>query len=157
MVGSDGRERTAWSQCVGGLVNAKRRIDPVECRGGEDGVEALSWQRPGFERRYLDVDVFEAGKLAASDRGQARSQLHTHDFAPAFRQRNCCQAGAAADLEDATVRADAAQFREIVKQRGGVAGPRAIIAFGVLVEPLAERCGIRFRKGHSTVQVVTRA
>jgi len=90
-----------------------------------------------------DPYVGEGVEVAPGDRRETRTQLDTYYLAAPFRQ---CQRGLSrADpyLQHTARRTDAGQLRQVVEESGGIAGPHAVVTFGVSPEGESESLPFR--------------
>ena len=110
------------------------RIDPVERREGDDGVEGRLVRLPVLERGVDNLDARELRELAARVVGEAGPELDADDGEPAFGERGGRLPGARPDLDDAPARRDPHQLDEVVDQLGRVRRTSPFVQLGHLLE-----------------------
>ena len=108
--------------------------------GGErdDRVEPGRLRLPAVEVRRHDLHTRKRRQVAPRDTGEIRAELDTGDLQPALRERDSRLTGPAADLEHTGAGLQASELDQVVEQLRRIAGPRAIVELGHLVERRAE-------------------
>jgi hypothetical protein len=127
-------QRAAVTEQRGGLLETQRRVDPVERRERDDGVEVRARRSQGLEVGIDHLDARERGQLAPRNGRELSSQFHRGDPVAALRERDRRLASAAADLQDARRIREGRERGKVVEERCRIARTGAVVQLGDLLE-----------------------